>query len=324
MNSLTNIAGFHPHVEANPVSRSDIPPGPALPVGPLDPQDLKKILESQRYEELLVEYDVHEKIVWYFMNPTSRPSATVGLMQDIKRLQTLVRTVIEAHNDPQDPPIKYMALSSRIQGIFNLGGDLALFAQLIRERNREALDRYARLSIDVIHANSVNLDLPIITASVVQGDALGGGFEAALSSNLIIAERSAKFGLPEVLFNLFPGMGAYTFLARRIDPAAAEKMLLSGQIYTAEELLEAGVVDAVVEDGDGEQALYDHIIKHGRQFISHRSIYKVRGIVNPITYDEMARITDVWVDAAMSIGEDDLSRMERLASAQDRRWAKRG
>ncbi|MEH6754789.1 MAG: crotonase/enoyl-CoA hydratase family protein [Alphaproteobacteria bacterium] len=324
MNSLTNIAGYRPESDNSPVSRAGLPPGPALPVGPLDPQELKQILESQRYEELLVEYDVHEKIVWYFMNPTSRPSATVGLMKDIKRLQTLVRTVIEAHNDPKDPPIKYMALSSRLQGIFNLGGDLALFAQLIRERDRDALDRYARLSIDVIHANSANLDLPIITASVVQGDALGGGFEAALSSNLIIAERSAKFGLPEVLFNLFPGMGAYTFLARRIDPSAAEKMLLSGKIYTAEELFEAGVVDAVVEDGDGEQALYDHIIKHGRQFISHRSIYKVRGIVNPITYDEMARITDVWVDAAMSIGEDDLSRMERLASAQDRRWAKRG
>lgn len=323
MNSLTSIAGYRPQSDAAPASRTDIPAGPALPVGPLDPQDLKQIIESQRYEELTVEYDIHEKIVWYFMNPTSRPSATVGLMKDIKRLQTLVRTVIEAHNDPVDPPIKYMALSSRMPGIFNLGGDLALFAQLIRERNREALDRYARLSIDVIHANSVNLDLPIITASVVQGDALGGGFEAALSSNLIIAERSAKFGLPEVLFNLFPGMGAYTFLARRIDPASAEKMLLSGKIYTAEDLLEAGVVDAVVEDGDGEQALYDHIIKHGRQFISHRSIYKVRGIVNPITYDEMARITDVWVDAAMSIGEDDLNRMERLAKAQDRRWSKR-
>lgn len=324
MNSLTSIAGFRPQTDSSPVSPSDFPAGQALPVGQLDPLEIKNILEAQRYEELTVEFDVHEKIVWYFMNPTSRPSATVGLMKDIKRLQTLVRTIHEAHNDPRDPPIRYMALSSRMPGIFNLGGDLALFAQLIRERNRDALDRYAKLSIEVIHANSANLDLPIITASVVHGDALGGGFEAALSSNLIIAERSAKFGLPEVLFNLFPGMGAYTFLARRIDPASAERMLLSGKIYTAEDLLETGVVDAVVEDGDGEQALYDHIIKHGRQFVSHRSIYKVRNIVNPISFDEMEQITDVWVEAAMTIGDDDLNRMERLASAQDRRWAKRG
>lgn len=199
-------------------------------MGPLAPEKIKEILEAQTYEELRIEFDIHERILWYFMSPVSRPSATVGLMHDIKRLQALVRTIFDAHNDPTDPPIRYMALSSRMPGIFNLGGDLALFAQLIRERNRDALDRYARLSIDVIHANSDSLDLPLITASVVQGDALGGGFEAALSSNLIIAEKSAKFGLPEVLFNLFPGMGAYTFLARRIDPAAAERMLLSGNI----------------------------------------------------------------------------------------------
>lgn len=322
MNTLTNVSNFRTSPDDAAVSRSDVPTGPALPVGPLAPEQIKEILESQRYEELTIEFDIHDRILWYFMSPVSRPSATVGLMQDIKRLQAVVRTIFDAHNNPADPPIRYMALSSRLSGIFNLGGDLALFAQLIRERNRDALERYAKLSIDVIHANSVNLDLPIITASVVQGDALGGGFEAALSSNLIIAEKSAKFGLPEVLFNLFPGMGAYTFLARRIDPAQAERMLLSGKIYGAEELFEAGVVDAVVEDGTGEQALYDHIIKHGRQFVSHSSIYKVRGIVNPITYDEMAQITDVWVDAAMSIGEDDLSRMERLAAAQDRRWAK--
>tara|TARA_R110002110_G_scaffold395138_2_gene609590 strand:+ start:82855 stop:83829 length:975 start_codon:yes stop_codon:yes gene_type:complete len=324
MNTLTNVSNFRTQTDDAPVSRSTVPTGPALPVGPLAPEQIKEILESQRYEELTIEFDVHERILWYFMSPVTRPSATVGLMQDIKRLQAVVRTIFDAHNNPTDPPIRYMALSSRLSGIFNLGGDLALFAQLIRERSRDALERYAKLSIDVIHANSANLDLPIITASVVQGDALGGGFEAALSSNLIIAERSAKFGLPEVLFNLFPGMGAYTFLARRIDPAKAERMLLSGKIYTAEELFETGVIDAVVEDGTGEQALYNHIIKHGRQFVSHRSIYKVRGIVNPISYDEMAQITDVWVDAAMSIGEDDLNRMERLAAAQDRRWAKRG
>jgi hypothetical protein len=152
--------------------------GTALPVGPIAPEALKELLESQRFEELTIEFDIHERILWYFMSPVERPSATVGLMADIKRLQALVRTIFDAHNDPADPPNRYMALSSRMPGIFNLGGDLALFAGLIRERNRDALDRYARLSIDVIHANAVNLELPMITASVVQGDALGGGFEA--------------------------------------------------------------------------------------------------------------------------------------------------
>lgn len=316
MNSLTSIADYRPVAE---VTTS---PAVERPGVPADLARIKTRLESEPFEELTVEYDVHERIVWYFMNPASRPSVTIGLMRDARRLQKLVQSVCEDYA-PADLPVRYVAVSSRIAGIFNLGGDLSLFAQLIRTRDRESLDRYARGSIDVVYANAINLDLPIVTASIVQGDALGGGFEAALSSNFIVAEKSAKFGLPEVLFNLFPGMGAYSFLARRIDPAEAEKMLLSGRIYTAEELFEKGVVDLVAEDGQGEQAFLDHVIKHGRQFVSHRSIYKVRGIVNPVSYEELVRITDVWVDAALAITEEDLSRMERLAAAQDRRWARK-
>lgn len=316
MNSLTSIADFRPH------SDTKVSPRIERPDVPSDLAAIKLRLESEPFEELTVEYDTHERIVWYFMNPASRPSVTIGLMRDARRLQQLIQSVCEGY-EPAELPVRYVTVSSRISGIFNLGGDLSLFAQLIRTRDRDSLERYARGSIDVVYANATNLDLPIVTASVVQGDALGGGFEAALSSNFIVAEKSAKFGLPEVLFNLFPGMGAYSFLARRIDPAEAEKMLLSGRIYTAEELFEKGVVDLVAEDGQGEHAFLDHVIKHGRQFVSHRSIYKVRSIVNPVSYDELLRITDVWVDAAMAITEVDLSRMERLAAAQDRRWARK-
>ena len=286
------------------------------------PEFAELALMDHVYDELTVEYDVHERVLWYFMRPADRPSATEGLMREIAHLQEVVRILFDLYPDPRNPPVKYMVLGSRMPGIFNLGGDLALFAGLIRRGDRPALERYARLSIDVIHTNATSLGLPLITASLVQGDALGGGFEAALSSNLIIAERSAKFGLPEVLFNLFPGMGGYSFLARRIDPARAERILLSGALYSADDMLELGVIDTVTDDGAGERAFYDHLDRHGRQFNAHRAIYRVRGRVCPITYDEMADITDIWVEAALSIGDDDLARMERLAAAQDRRWAR--
>src|SRR3712207_4090014 len=103
------------------------------------------------------------------------------------------------------------------------------------------------------------MDLPVITVALVQGDALGGGFECALAHDLIVAERSAKFGLPEVLFNLFPGMGAYSFLSRRIGRQAAERMILSGRVHTAEELHEMGLVDVLAPDGEGEEAVLDFV-----------------------------------------------------------------
>ena len=76
--------------------------------------------------------------------------------------------------------------------------------------------------------------------ALVQGDALGGGFEAALSCHTIVAEEGVQMGLPEVLFDLFPGMGAYSFLCKRIAPRMAEKLMLEGSVYTSEELLPHG------------------------------------------------------------------------------------
>ncbi|OGI57239.1 MAG: hypothetical protein A2V58_06475 [Candidatus Muproteobacteria bacterium RBG_19FT_COMBO_61_10] len=59
-------------------------------------------------------------------------------------------------------------------------------------------------------------------------------------------------------------MGAYTLLARRLDPARAEKIILSGKIYSAEELYEMGVVDVLANDGEGEQAVYAYIKKQNQ------------------------------------------------------------
>ncbi|NKB50243.1 MAG: enoyl-CoA hydratase [Alphaproteobacteria bacterium] len=287
---------------------------------PDETSEVKALLESHPYRELTVEFDPHERVLWYYMAPIERPSTTLALMREARHLQKTIVDIFEKWGDPDNPPIRYLVVGSRMPGIFNLGGDLALFARLIQQRDHKALVDYARLAIAVVHANASCLDLPIITASVVQGDALGGGFEAAVSSNLIIAERSAKFGLPEVLFNMFPGMGAYSLLARRIDPALAERMMLSGQIYSAEELHKLGVVDMLAEDGTGTQVFYDYLAKHSRQFNAHEAIYRVRRRVNPITFEEMADIADIWVETALRLGKDDVHRMERLAAAQYRRW----
>lgn len=292
----------------------------ATPVTRLDEAIVKQTLEQDEYSELSVSFDGKERVLWYAMNPVERPNATVGLMQDIRRMQDRVCSVFERSPDPLGPPIRYLVLCSSMPGIFNLGGDLSLFANLIRRRNRVALTSYARLSIGVIHANSVCLNLPLVTISLVEGDALGGGFEAALSSNLLIAERTAKFGLPEILFNLFPGMGGYSFLARKIEPAKVEKMIFSGNIYSAEDLHQMGIVDIVCEPGRGRAAVYDHIDRCRHLHSAHQSIYRVRQRVNPVDYSEMADIADIWVEAALGLSDSDLHRMERLAAAQDRRW----
>jgi DSF synthase len=215
--------------------------------------------------------------------------------------------------------LRYLVLGSRAPGIWNLGGDLELFANLIRRRDRAELTRYAHLCCEVGYINATLYQLPVITVALVQGDALGGGFEAAMSSNLVIAERSAKFGLPEVLFNLFPGMGAYTFMARRIAPGLAERMILSGEIFTAEKLHEIGLIDVLAPDGAGVETLYEAIGRGGKRHQTHVALRTARRLVNPLGFEEMARIAELWVEAAFKLEEGDLKKMQRLAAAQDRR-----
>ena len=108
-----------------------------------------------------------------------------------------------------------------------------------------------RLSIEVMYSIYSNMDVPLVTISLIRGNALGAGFEGALSCDYIVAEKNVQLGFPEVIFNMFPGMGAYSFLARRLDPARVERMILNGRIYSAEELYDMGLIDLVSEDGHG-------------------------------------------------------------------------
>jgi DSF synthase len=284
------------------------------------PQRAPVQLDGQ-FQELDLDFDTNTGVFWCRFQFSNRPSFTPEVLSELRRMRQLLTSRPGAAG-PQAPQVKYMVLASRMQGIFNLGGDLHLFAELIRRRDRAALTAYARACVAEVHANSMALDLPIITISLVQGDALGGGFEAALSSNVIIAERSAKFGLPEIMFNLFPGMGAYNFIARRTNAATAERMIMSGRIYTGAELYDMGIVDVLAEDGHGEEALNDYVRKNARRHAAHRAIFQARQRVNPITLQDLNGITDLWVDTAMTLSPVDLKMMERLVAAQGRRRAR--
>ncbi len=272
-------------------------------------------------ENLRVSFDRGEKILWWSMKPQGRPSFTAGLLADMNSVADSLETAFTTHSKNDEPNIAHLVLSSQMPGIFNLGGDLRLFLELIERRDCAALTCYAHRCAEGQHRIVSNFGLPISTIALVQGDALGGGFEAALANDIIIAERSAKFGLPEVLFNLFPGMGAYSLLARRVGAVQAERMILSGRIYSADELHEMGIVDHVADDGDGTAAVYDFVAGCAKNGLARQAVLRTRRIVNPVTRDELLRVADVWVETALMLTARDLRRMRHLAQAQDRRCA---
>jgi DSF synthase len=212
--------------------------------------------------------------------------------------------------------IKYSISVSDIPNVFNLGGDLELFIRLIQEQDNLGLLQYGQKCIEVLYRNYIAYGLPITTVSLVQGLCLGGGFEAALSSDILIAERGARFGFPEIAFNLFPGMGAYSFLTRRLGQRLADELVSSGKRYTAQELFDLGLVHAVVEDGEGKNAVRELIAKRERSKNGLEGLAQVRRLTEKLEYKELLSVVEIWAERALNLTSRDLRLMERFMKGQ--------
>ena len=279
-------------------------------------QAVRTLLQSQQTNngQLATYFDEQNQVAWGYMQGEPRPCFTPSLLREMLAWWGNMVNMID---DPAQTDVKYFVLASSVPNIYNLGGDLDLFRKHIAARDRDALYRYAISCIDSSYAVHRHLNRPNVTSiAMVQGQALGGGFECALAANVLIAERGAKMGLPEILFNLFPGMGAMTYLGRRVGHHLAEKIIRSGKLYLAEELYEMGVVDVLAEASGGEAAVYDYIRREEKSRNGILALRAARELSQPASYEELIRITEIWVDAALRLEPKDLRMMERLVSRQ--------
>ena len=268
--------------------------------------------------QLNVSYDKEARAIWSRWAPDPRPCFNPALLADIRAYYDFLGSSggrVDCQGEEE--PIEYVILASGMPGVFNLGGDLDLFKQLIDARDRQGLLRYGRACIDVLYRNYIAHELPVTTISLVQGECLGGGFEAALSSDVIVAEKQSRFGFPEILFNLFPGMGAYSFLERKVGQKRAEEIISSGRIYSAEEMLALGVIDAVAERGQGEAEIAELIRKRSRSRNGLAALAATRRRVHRIEFSELLDVVQLWVDAALRLTPRDLKLMQRLVSRQN-------
>lgn len=261
-----------------------------------------------------VRWDEGLGTLWAYITPQDRPNYNLGLLRDTMAWQVETKRLF----DHPGSPLKYMVLGSRFPGVFNLGGDLEMFANCIERRDRETLLRYSHLCVEIVEKVWHCSDMPVVNIALAQGDALGGGFEALMCFDVIIAERQARFGLPEILFGLFPGMGAYSILARRLGHLTAERMILEGKVYTAEEMHDMGIVTVLADPGKGEEAARDYIRANRDRHSGQYGVYRAGRRVNPLRLDELKEIVELWVDTALKLTPKDLKMMRRLAAAQTR------
>ncbi len=150
----------------------------------------------------------------------------------------LMKEVVEVlESFDKDPEIGCMVLAGS-QKAFAAGADIKEMADAgaIEMLLRDQFARWDRIR---------KIKKPVIAA--VSGFALGGGCELAMTCDMIVASESAKFGQPEINLGVIPGAGGTQRLTKAIGKARAMEMILSGRMFGAQEMFEAGLVTKVVD-----------------------------------------------------------------------------
>lgn len=172
-------------------------------------------------------------------------------------------------NLKEDDGVISIILTGKGDKAFMAGADIKEFPE--RENNKDNLiDAHA--IFDIIE------NIPKPTIALINGFALGGGLELALTCDIRIAEDHAQVGLPEVKLGLLPGAGGTQRLPRLVGPSKAKEIMFTGDPLSADEALNLGIVNRVVKKGEGmkkAESLARKLASHSLQAVS-----RIKELVN--------------------------------------------
>lgn len=262
-------------------------------------------------------YDRQTRALWIYLSTRAPAYVSLDLIHDLLGVDNVFATSA-AVQSADTPAVDFKVIASRRPGVFSLGGDLASFRYFIDQGNRNALTEYANAALDAIWTNTQAAGVAgMTTISLVQGEAQGGGFEAALSAHVLVAEKGAMFGFPEALFGMFPGMGGYALLSARTSAESARRLIGSTNRYPAEMLYEMGVIDVLAEPGEGRETVDAWMLD-----ASAESTAKFRTRFASLDRNQLADSIDEWVEQALCLSPRQLRTMGYILEAQKRASAK--
>lgn len=172
----------------------------------------------------------------------------------LDELETAVRMVSE-----DSEGARALIVHSLIPGGFCAGADLRELQGGLQSRREEGasdedIRHEVREFIERIHAVFNRLDtLPMTTVAAVHGVCFGGGFELALTCDIIVADKSARFCFPELRLGIVPGFGGIPRLRRDVGNAVVRDLLLTGRSVSARRAHEVGLVSQLVGRGQDLQ-----------------------------------------------------------------------
>lgn len=198
-------------------------------------------------------WSLRDQVLWVTLHRD--PCNEIGLetVSEFEQLLFVLRA-------PKTEGPRALVWHSALPTGFSAGADLRALYQGLVERDpdgtnpQNALEDVANF-IDRIHAVFDGFDqLPIPTIAVVHGVVFGGGFELALTADVLVAEKSARFCFPELRLGLVPGFGGLPRLQRDVGNAVVRDLLFTGRSLRASRAEKIGLVQHLVGNGSGTEA----------------------------------------------------------------------
>jgi enoyl-CoA hydratase len=256
----------------------------------------------------------------------TRPSATVTIADGVAVVtvdnppvnaltnETIDALAATAEQVRETGDVRAVVLTGAGDKAFIAGADLDEFAGALG--STEWIEDHTARSRRML-AGWASLPVPVVAG--VQASAVGGGLEAALVCDLIVADPSARFGLPEVRLGLMPGAGGTQRLPRRIGIGAAKELLMLGGTIDAEEARRIGLVNRV--SAPGEAAAEALAIASKLAALPGQSLRAIKQALSPPAGDdEISAGLDRERELFMQLFETDDAR-EGVAAFREKRAA---
>lgn len=264
-------------------------------------------------------FDHDSRVLWIFL-PDSPAVLTPDLLQAFTRFYVESGLWAPCKTDvaPLYAAARYVVLTTRSPTRFTCGADLQLLLDLARRQDKSELTRYAMGCVDAFYPLIVGFGRGITTVSLVRGSVLSLGVDLALSCNLVIAEKTALFGMPELLYNGVPGIAAFSLVAKRVGISTAQRVLGSNRTFSAPELQAMGIIDAVTEERSDHACVSEFVTARNVRRDSFSALERARDLHGRVSYEELTEMARLWATTAADLAESDLQNMERYMRSQQR------
>jgi enoyl-CoA hydratase/carnithine racemase len=210
--------------------------------------------------------------------------------QSLEELERFAAALPELQEDAHA-----LIIYSQLDCGFCAGADLRELYERSQTMQKSAAVAGVREFLERNHHVMNTLDAsPLTTIAAVQGICFGGGFELALTCDLIIADKTARFCFPELRLGLIPGFGGIPRLKRDLGNAVVRDLLLTGRSFNSTKAQQAGVVSQVVSEGHALRVAQATAAQIGK--FDRTTSAAAKKFIKPIPYDELRREIDIFCD----------------------------